>query len=268
MDLNEADLRLSRWGNKLMQGVADSHSSLDQPAQFASSPSAPSQPPQPPARRKSLVRSCDSSIDAVFGGSWAGDATSSWDAGRAFHRRLSESLPQWLSGGTPQSGLLEAADSSTGANEAGVLDGTVMLRGTLEDQHLAALQAALAEAMVKVLAPLAGLSLPWSSGHADDEGAFDYKDAPCSVWVSQGTRPSNVSAEFGFKIILCDPNDLPAALELLRLEAQLGGAKRLLPQVTRNLGEVAGRLSLRLDVAAPERSDPCVVAVGAGVVLS
>lgn len=152
-------------------------------------------------------------------------------------------MPHWFKVGNMRNLLIETEEVPVGADDLAVLDGTVMLRGTLEDQHLTALQAALVEALVKILAPIAGLSLPWSR---DDEACLSR--APCSVGVSQGTRPSKAIAEFNFKVMLGDPNDLPAALELLKLEARLGGAKRLLPQLTRSLGEVAGRLSLHLDV--------------------
>lgn len=288
MDLHEADLRLSQWGNKLLEGVAHSSATANRPLRchpdqvlpegyglsfsgyqavssnyfslvaqhalpaaqtFERSSGSSASFAAAPTRRKSWAHSCDDAGGTAFGGGWAGDTASSWEAGKALQRRLSESIPRWLSGGGAT-----VADAGLG-----VLDGTVVLRGTLEDQRLAELQDALAEALAKVLDPVAGLSSPWSCAGAGGGGAQDSAGAPCSVGVSRGSRSSAASAEFTFKVLLGDPNDLPAAAELLRLEARLGGAKRLLPQLMRSLGEeVAGHLSLRLDVA-PLEDDPILV---------
>lgn len=157
-------------------------------------------------------------------------------------------MPKWLQG-------------SRESLDPGMLEGTVFLRCTLEDQRLTSLQAAVAEALIAILNPVAGLSLLWSGLSSDGETTqSSSKQAPCNVAVSRGTRPSNANVEFNFKVMLADPNDLSAALELLRLEARLGGAKQLLPQIMQSLGEVAGCLSLRLDVTSPQE-DPIMVAM-------
>jgi len=119
-------------------------------------------------------------------------------------------------------------------DEDRLLNGMVVLRGTLEEQQLPSLRCALAEALEKVLSPVTG-----------------EEQRRCQVTVSPGTRPSDTGArsvEFSFQVALGDPHDLPVALAVLKLEACLGGAKQLLPQLTRILGEGAGCLSLRLDV--------------------
>jgi len=121
------------------------------------------------------------------------------------------------------------------------LDGVVELRGSFEERGDGQLQQNLAEALVRVLAPVTGC---------------DGRTTPCSASVAVGTRTSEASIEYSFKVELADANDLPAALALLKLEASLGGAKRLLPQLAAGWGggpgEMAGRLSLRrLEVLAP-----------------
>lgn len=237
-------VRSARGSRPSLPGHADS---------LASGSSASSSPNHPAARR-GWSQSCEESF-RVLGDAWAAEGMGSWDAGTALGR-LGGSMPQWLNGGGMRSLWLEAPErAQTGTGEVGVLDGAVELRGTLEEQQLPALQAALSEALVQVLAPIAGLSMPWSGA---DVSCGDHGAASCCVGVSEGSRPSTAIAAFFFKVTLRDPNDLPAALELLKLESRLGGAKRLLSQLTGSLGEVAGRLSLRLDLIPPQ-DHPIVV---------
>lgn len=250
VDFREVDRQLAKWGKKLRKGVAASHSAQELafveeemcnsggsvPSSALSSfrqlemPRCKTWPDMaitwPASPLKS--RSCEQiSLDALRG-AWI-------DA---------ETMKKWFRLGS------SSQDLSLKSTEAGELEGTVVLHGSLEDQCLAALETVLVEALVEALAPVAGLGS--SSARKNSEKACDDSGLePCSVRLSQSSCLSKARAVFFFKVILGDPNDLPAALEVLRLEGQLAGSKRLLPRLVRCLGEMVGRLSLSLDVIPP-----------------
>lgn len=258
-DLQEADVQLARWGEKLLQNTltkaepaahrrAGAGAAAD--SGFSSWPSSPWPPAQPAAPgRKQLLRSCEAGFSeltwgpsAAWGEGWSllpplpPQQAGTWGAAAALER-----LSDWLTcspGGQDGQG---GEDGSRAAALAGGPRGAVIVcGGCAEGRCLVALRAAVAEGLAELLAPLAS--------EADDARAGGREGGVgCVVAVAPG-RHAAAGAEFAFEVALADPNDFLAALGLLRLEAALGGAKRLMPRLDAGHVGAGGRLSVRLEL--------------------
>lgn len=120
------------------------------------------------------------------------------------------------------------------------LSGRLILRGGLEplEQGLQpSARAVLGEALAEVVAPAA-------AGCLHDAGS----EAGYRVAVSAPRFTGGGDLQFAFQVSLADPNDLLAARESFQVEANLGGAKRLLPRLAEGCFGDVGRLSIRLEL--------------------
>lgn len=118
-----------------------------------------------------------------------------------------------------------------------VVSGVVMIRGNF-DRCLEALREALHQSLAEVLASAAGPS-----------PSISVAIGKRAIRADLGTSlTSQAWTEFEFEVFLTDPNDRAPTLELLLLEAESGGALRLLPTLANSAPEVAGHLAVRLEI--------------------
>uniref|UniRef100_A0A7S1QYD3 Uncharacterized protein n=1 Tax=Alexandrium catenella TaxID=2925 RepID=A0A7S1QYD3_ALECA len=223
-DLALADLQLRHWGEQML---AEACRNSDP----AAAEEKPDEPPRGGAQGEpdnSEPRAAERPVGCFTG-------VASLATGAAWHRPP-------LGGPCAQ---IEVASDSDGASDklcmkAGSdedICGTVVLKVTAETDVDTCRQA-LHRALVEVLAPAVGHSLHVNV-RAGNEAAQD------DVLGLSKSREH----EFIFAAALPDPNDKASAVEVLRLEAAFGGARRLLPAIADACswdGSLAVRLELRL----------------------
>eukprot|EP00931_Biecheleriopsis_adriatica_P055376 TRINITY_DN32729_c0_g2_i2.p1 TRINITY_DN32729_c0_g2~~TRINITY_DN32729_c0_g2_i2.p1 ORF type:complete len:319 (+),score=67.68 TRINITY_DN32729_c0_g2_i2:74-958(+) len=130
--------------------------------------------------------------------------------------------------------LSSAADA--GSSCAPRVRGIAVLCGSLEQEQQPLLREELRAALETVLTTAAGPDLLVNVCNRKLETAL----------LATGDEGS---AGFDFEVLPMDPNDRGPVLEVLRLEAQSGGARRLLPLLADSLC-VAGSLRLKLEILA------------------
>lgn len=245
VELDEDEAMLSQWSSKLRQGVVRHNQSQGALPTLMADPTGLLSQVSSPDGGGGVTSSEMRLRRKVAGASMAGSRAHGGGATGLGTEKGSAQRPRWFRRGSRRN-LVADDDASRPANATGSasgtaeLDGVVLLRGSLEDRHMTSLQDVLSEALVKVLGPVTG-----------------EERAPCRVGVSPGCRSAAEAIEFRFKVILSDPNDLQVALAVLKLEACLGGGKRLLPMLATRLageehGEAACSLALSLEVAPPQ----------------
>lgn len=135
-------------------------------------------------------------------------------------------IPWWIAVGSSQRG-----DS---------VGGTVIVRGSLGEECVASLRIALQQALAEILTSAAGPDLEV----AVSAGKWMVGPELRKSELSQG------SMAFTFEALLGDPHDRSPVVELLRLEAESGGARRLLPLLANVVFSAVGHLSLRIELAS------------------
>jgi len=124
-------------------------------------------------------------------------------------------------------------EPSGGATSGREVSGTVTLQAAAEiDAEVC--KEALHRALVEVLTPAAGPSL-----HVDVLGG--------EAAQADGLVPGVRVHEFSFVASVPDPNDRTSAVEVLKLEATFGGARRLLPAIADSC-TLDGSLAIRLQL--------------------
>eukprot|EP00929_Paragymnodinium_shiwhaense_P003306 TRINITY_DN10376_c0_g1_i1.p1 TRINITY_DN10376_c0_g1~~TRINITY_DN10376_c0_g1_i1.p1 ORF type:complete len:320 (+),score=57.70 TRINITY_DN10376_c0_g1_i1:87-1046(+) len=135
---------------------------------------------------------------------------------------------------------LLAMKEKVGAQYEGHLRGTVMLSGLFEESS-SAITHAMQMAIQEVVSPIAGA----------DHVLVVWR--PCEPPVPSGsatvTVDYNTPVKLMFEALFVEPFESLLAVEALRAEAAVGGARWILPSLAIALSE-AGRLALRMEVEA------------------
>lgn len=138
--------------------------------------------------------------------------------------RLAEAMPRWF-------GDERGSGGSGGGHNC--ICGSLALRGAVEGKPQA-VQEALRRALEEVIGPAAG-----------DHVAVSVSGGRQGPPPARGEEPCT---DFAFEVSVPDLNDRAPVLEVLELEAQCGGARRLLPNLASALSLSGGRLSVRLEI--------------------
>jgi len=228
IELSEADIQLSQWSEKLLHGTLSARPVAVTATEFDDNKRYDAEDP---------------SASSFMLGPLRGTVP-------AWLQRMSEALPSSRS--------LSRSLSSCASNE---LAGVITVRGQMENQARCSdvLRIALTDGLTEVLAPL-GTPLDcspttrpvWASSSSSSSGLGGHRrilvveNRGCFRQEAKAVD-AETEVEFHFQVMIEDPNDLPVARELLELEAEVGGARRLLPRLAERL-EDAGRISLRLEI--------------------
>jgi hypothetical protein len=187
-----------------------------------------------PQFREKVHRGCDAGIATLFAeGLTPLRSTSSW---ASFGNLFGTGAGSWL-------GDERSLESKVRARSA--IRGVVVVCGSLEEDRLVSFREELSSALASLLMSAAGPDL-----EVDVQGAQRTVSTCCDA--SPGLD-GQAQVEFKFQIVPADPHDKAPALEVLRLEAQSGGARRLLPILAES-PTVAGTLRLRLDLCGDDVS--------------
>jgi len=140
---------------------------------------------------------------------------------------FSDAMPRWLALGND-------------AWSQHAVRGTVTVRGSLQQGYMDRLRTAIQQALFEVLLPAAGpdLCICVSACKRAEPPSLGLPESP------------QACVEFAFELLLSDPNDSAPALEVLRLEAESGGARRLLPLLANSALGAVGHLAVRLEIAS------------------
>lgn len=145
------------------------------------------------------------------------------------------SMPHWFNYRT----------GTNGKFQDGKVRGVVVVRGSLGDASRKVFCAELRQALAQVLAPAVGPDPQVSVAAASRPSS-----RTCLGAIAGEESSMQTCAEFKFEVDLADPNDRAPAVEVLRMEAVSGGARRLLPLLANAEGEAAGRLAIRLELTS------------------
>lgn len=182
------------------------------------------QPPIHVTPNGKLGRSCEGAGTGTLALASAQLTAASAAASAAASERLAEAMPRWFGDG--------------GAN---CIRGSLSLRAVVEGKP-AAVREAVRRALLETIGAFAV---------GDHVSVSVYGGRLCCTLPTEaGEEPST---DFSFEVSVPDANDRAPVLQVLELEAQCGGARRLLPSLAGALSLAGGRLSVRLDIMGTQR---------------
>jgi len=245
----EAAAQLSVWGERLLAEARSSSSTelererserLDAPELLTREREAcdlavAEEAPEAPERQCRVVQR--RRIDCM-----CGIPAPSYSRGPKFPRACDAGLLEAFPAGSSWSlslfgtGPLHWFSSSSTSSRREPLRGKVVFWGNLREERLQDLQVELRLALFRVLTSAAGPDV-----FVDVGGACRRLHSP------KAAANGEDCAEFEFEVLPSDPHDMGPVLEVLHLEAEAGGALRLLPLLA-ECSSAAGSLRLRLDL--------------------
>mmetsp|Transcript_72147 Transcript_72147/g.150651 ORF Transcript_72147/g.150651 Transcript_72147/m.150651 type:complete len:295 (+) Transcript_72147:74-958(+) len=261
LDVEDADLLLSQWGQRLLDEAllakerAEGLSALSLPPAHLASPSGrhilrddetDSKPFRACVAEESPSRDDRRSCTSLFQLQTAAEVLGLWRPSRPPQASKAQSHHKGCCHTataadddddehcfmSSKSRTRSAPSDSRPKGDSKPIKGTLTLRGVLEDSSWPlSLASALPQAFRTLLKPCGGVTVKM-------ERAGPSESLP------------NEHVTFEFEIIVDDDNDRPIAKEILTIEGALGGAKQLLPSLAEaSVGDL-GRLSLRLELTS------------------
>eukprot|EP00929_Paragymnodinium_shiwhaense_P041831 TRINITY_DN21721_c0_g1_i2.p1 TRINITY_DN21721_c0_g1~~TRINITY_DN21721_c0_g1_i2.p1 ORF type:complete len:332 (+),score=46.19 TRINITY_DN21721_c0_g1_i2:93-1088(+) len=218
-------------------------------------------PAAPPMNSKAFGRSCDGMLGT------------SWLVGRLFTRSPAAPQAAQATGGGQVAPAVASSNVLAASKHQPVLAplrvcacGSVAVRGSCCAMPTEELQRALRHAFLEVLSPVVtadcSLDVQLLDRHpAPDPTASASKDPyqdVASALKTASSQPLGVElpggpgdqAAFDFEVLLADSHDAAPTMELLRLEASCGGARRMLPcfvEACAASRDEIGRVALKID---------------------